>query len=137
MYNRYKERYDDYRRNRREQLEKEEEMKLLQKSVAINEKMERERQQLEEERKKRLEHEMWKKQIEDDHRREQEEIARQELEMKQKAEEEERLRKEEEEKAMTTMPTLSVQQFKSFWGNLGTSGQFQCKLKAGIYYYNY
>jgi hypothetical protein len=127
MYNRYKERYDDYRRNRQEQLDKEEEMKLLQKSAAINEKMERERQQLEEERKKRLEHEMWKKQIEEDHRKEQEEIARQEREIKQKA--------EEEEKAMKSMPTLSVQQFKSYWTSLGTSGQFQCKLKSGIIYF--
>ena len=53
MYNRYRERYNDYRRDRQEKLEKNEEIKLLQKSKEINEKMERERQQLEEDRKKR------------------------------------------------------------------------------------
>ena len=127
MYNRYKERYDDYRRNRQEQNDKLEEIKLLQKSKEINEKMERDRQQLEEERKKRLEHELWKKQIEEDHRKEQEEIKRQEEEQRQQ---EEKKRQEEEEEKLKKMPTLSVQQFKQLWGDLGTSGQFQCKLKS-------
>lgn len=135
MYHRYKQRFDDYRRDRQEKYEKTEEIKLLQKSQEINDRMERERQQLEEERKKRLEHELWKKQIEEDHRKEQEEFKLLEeglalQEQEKKRQEEEKKRKEEDEEKIKMMPTLSVQQFKSLWGSLATSGQFQCKLKA-------
>jgi len=51
-------------------------------------------------------------------------------EAKEASERAEREAKEKEQRELEMAPTLSARMFKQLWGNLESSGSFQCKLKA-------